>query len=169
MITGVGVRMSCLRLPYSPETPLLRPCLLAFHFHLHLHHRQSHRSRRLFSTSCSSRGKKEKVIVISGPTGAGKSKLALELAKRLNGDIISADSVQFYRGLDVGSAKPSLSERKEVPHHLIHILHPSEDYSIGQFFMDTRQATQDVLNAGRVPIVVGGTGLYLRWDMDIIA
>ncbi|XP_038689604.1 tRNA dimethylallyltransferase 9 isoform X1 [Tripterygium wilfordii] len=109
--------------------------------------------------------KKEKVIVISGPTGAGKSRLAMELAKRLNGEIISADSVQVYRGLDVGSAKPSPSDRKEVPHHLIDILHPSEDYSVGQYFEDARQATKDILDNGRVPIVAGGTGLYLRWFM----
>ncbi|CAN6444256.1 unnamed protein product [Victoria cruziana] len=109
------------------------------------------------------RRKKEKVIVISGPTGAGKSRLALELAKRLNGQIISADSVQVYRGLDIGSAKPSTSEREEVPHHLIDILHPSEEYSVGQFFEDARQATEDIIRSGNVPIVVGGTGLYLRW------
>ncbi|KAK8676915.1 hypothetical protein V6N13_142474 [Hibiscus sabdariffa] len=115
------------------------------------------------SASVSVNTKKEKVIVISGPTGAGKSKLALELAKRLNGEIISADSVQVYRGLDVGSAKPSPSDRKEVPHHLIDILDPSEDYSVGQFFEDARQATRDILHRDRVPIVTGGTGLYLRW------
>ncbi|XP_010520596.1 PREDICTED: tRNA dimethylallyltransferase 9 [Tarenaya hassleriana] len=109
------------------------------------------------------KSEKEKVIVISGPTGAGKSRLAMELAKRLNGEIISADSVQVYQGLDVGSAKPSASDRKEVPHHLIDILHPSQDYSVGQFFEDGRQATRDILNRGRVPIVTGGTGLYLRW------
>uniref|UniRef100_F6H1X9 tRNA dimethylallyltransferase n=1 Tax=Vitis vinifera TaxID=29760 RepID=F6H1X9_VITVI len=125
------------------------------------------RSRRLFGTTCSVSGtkkkNKEKVIVISGPTGAGKSRLALELAKRLNGEIISADSVQVYRGLDVGSAKPSLMDRKEVPHHLVDILHPSEDYSVGQFFEDAREKTRDILNSERVPIVAGGTGLYLRW------
>ncbi|KAJ4726410.1 tRNA dimethylallyltransferase 9 [Melia azedarach] len=125
--------------------------------------RQFNRRRRLFTTSCSVSSKKEKVIVISGPTGAGKSRLALELAKRLNGEIISADSVQVYRGLDIGSAKPSSNDRKEVPHHLIDILHPSEDYSVGKFFEDARQVTKDVLYNGRVPIVVGGTGLYLRW------
>ncbi|XVF18719.1 hypothetical protein REPUB_Repub11eG0047100 [Reevesia pubescens] len=105
------------------------------------------------SVSINKKEKKEKVIVISGPTGAGKSRLALELAKRLNGEIISADSVQVYRGLDVGSAKPTLSDRKEVPHHLIDILHPSEDYSVGQFFEDARQVTRDILDSGRVPIV----------------
>ncbi|KAG5569143.1 hypothetical protein H5410_058909 [Solanum commersonii] len=138
-----GVRISSyLRLPYTVETLLRR--------------------RRLF-TSCSASSTKEKVIVISGPTGAGKSKLALELAKRLNGEIISADSVQVYRGLDVGSAKPSFDERKEVVHHLVDILHPSEEYSVGQFFEDARQTTRDILDRGCVPIVAGGTGLYLRW------
>lgn len=126
--------------------------------------RQFARRRRPFATSCSVvSSKKEKVIVISGPTGAGKSRLALELAKRLNGEIISADSVQVYQGLDIGSAKPSPSDRKKVPHHLIDILHPCEDYSVGKFFEDARHATKDVLKRGCVPIVTGGTGLYLRW------
>ncbi|GLT49050.1 hypothetical protein SLA2020_226330 [Shorea laevis] len=97
------------------------------------------------------------------PRGAGKSRLALELAKRLNGEIISADSVQVYHGLDIGSAKPPLSDRKEVPHHLVDILDPFEDYSVGQFFEDARQATRDALDSGHVPIVTGRTGLYLRW------
>ncbi|GAA0162391.1 RNA processing factor [Lithospermum erythrorhizon] len=114
---------------------------------------------------CGTISEKEKVIVITGPTGSGKSKLALELAKRLNGEIISADSVQVYRGLDIGSAKPCLSQRKEVPHHLIDILHPSQDYSVGQFYEDARKTTRDILDRGRVPIVAGGTGLYLRWFM----
>ncbi|XP_047096434.1 tRNA dimethylallyltransferase 9-like [Lolium rigidum] len=109
--------------------------------------------------------KKSKVIVISGPTGAGKSRLALEVARRLGGEIVSADSVQVYRGLDIGSAKPSVEERSLVPHHLIDIMHPSEDYSAGTFFDDARGATQDVLDRGRVPVVAGGTGLYLRWFM----
>ncbi|KAL2523527.1 tRNA dimethylallyltransferase 9 [Abeliophyllum distichum] len=155
-----GVRMSCLRLTSTVEAPLLRPSILPVSLNLR------RRLIRPLATSCSAtatKNKKEKVIVISGPTGAGKSRLALELAKRLNGEIISADSVQVYRGLDVGSAKPSLSERQEVPHHLIDILHPSEDYSVGQFYEDGRQVTNDVLNRGRVPIVAGGTGLYLRW------
>ncbi|EOY13194.1 PREDICTED: tRNA dimethylallyltransferase 9 [Theobroma cacao] len=149
--SGIYSLRSIIRLPQKPILPSLL------------------RSRKTLTTTSSSvsinkeREKKEKVIVISGPTGAGKSRLALELAKRLNGEIISADSVQVYQGLDVGSAKPSSSDRKEVPHHLIDILHPSEDYSVGQFFEDARQATRDILDSGRVPIVTGGTGLYLRW------
>eukprot|EP00262_Sarcandra_glabra_P007236 TRINITY_DN19913_c0_g1_i2.p1 TRINITY_DN19913_c0_g1~~TRINITY_DN19913_c0_g1_i2.p1 ORF type:complete len:458 (-),score=67.07 TRINITY_DN19913_c0_g1_i2:282-1655(-) len=122
---------------------------------------------KMLLTTCSipdsTTTKKKKVIVISGPTGAGKSRLALELAKRLNGEIISADSVQVYRGLDIGSAKPLPCDRKEVPHHLIDILDPSEDYSVGQFFEDARQATKDIFENDHVPIVAGGTGLYLRW------
>ncbi|KAJ1260877.1 hypothetical protein BS78_10G265700 [Paspalum vaginatum] len=107
--------------------------------------------------------KKNTVIVISGPTGAGKSRLALEVARRLGGEIISADSVQVYRALDIGSAKPSAAEMNTVPHHLIDILDASDDYSAGAFFRDARRATQDVLDRGRVPVVAGGTGLYLRW------
>ncbi|CAK7350102.1 unnamed protein product [Dovyalis caffra] len=147
-----------------------------------------HRLQFSTTTTCSIPvpNRKDKVIVISGPTGAGKSRLALELAKRLNGEIVSADSVQVYRGLDVGSAKPtpghhvfragvnvlsnSLHEHRniftyilEVRHHLVDLLHPSEDYSVGQFYEDARQATLDILKSGRVPIVTGGTGLYLRW------
>ncbi|CAL5403056.1 unnamed protein product [Camellia sinensis] len=154
MVSGFrGLRACCFRFSHTAAIPLpIHSSALSFR-------------RRLFVTNCSASvaGKKEKVIVISGPTGAGKSRLALELAKRLNGEIISADSVQVYRGLDVGSAKPSLSERKEVPHHLVDILHPSEGYSVGKFFEDARQATRDILNNGRVPVVTGGTGLYLRW------
>ncbi|KAG4971754.1 hypothetical protein AAZX31_13G253700 [Glycine max] len=145
---GVCTLRTCLRFPARPlfrEPPRLFSC------------------RQRFLVTASETKKKEKVIVISGPTGSGKSRLALELAKRLNGEIVSADSVQVYRGLDVGSAKPSPNERKEVPHHLVDILHPSEDYSVGQFFEDARQATGCILDNGRVPIVVGGTGLYLRW------
>ncbi|TVU50705.1 hypothetical protein EJB05_02092, partial [Eragrostis curvula] len=107
--------------------------------------------------------KKNTVIVISGPTGAGKSRLALEVAKRLGGEIISADSVQIYRGLDIGSAKPSAEEMNMVPHHLIDIMDTPDDYSAGMFFRDARRATDDVLHRSRVPIVAGGTGLYLRW------
>ncbi|KAK7335093.1 hypothetical protein VNO80_26864 [Phaseolus coccineus] len=145
---GVCTLRTCFRFP---ERSLFRPRQCSF------------TSRRRFLVTASERKKKEKVIVISGPTGSGKSRLALELAKRLNGEIVSADSVQVYRGLDVGSAKPSPDERKEVPHHLVDILHPSEDYSVGQFFEDARHATRCILDNGRVPIVVGGTGLYLRW------
>ncbi|KAH1063585.1 hypothetical protein J1N35_028572 [Gossypium stocksii] len=148
MISSGIYSLRSIRLPQRPIFPSLR---------------NGRKTLVTSSTSVSVNQKKEKVIVISGPTGAGKTRLALELAKRLNGEIISADSVQVYRGLDVGSAKPSPADRQEVPHHLIDILHPSEDYSVGKFFEDARQATKDILRSGRVPIVTGGTGLYLRW------
>ncbi|XP_045801267.1 tRNA dimethylallyltransferase 9 [Trifolium pratense] len=149
MNNGVSTLRTCLRLP---ERPIFRAAPFSFRFR-----------RRFLVTASLTEKKKEKVIVISGPTGSGKSRLAMELAKRLNGEIVSADSVQVYKGLDIGSAKPSLNDRKEVPHHLVDIRHPSEDYSVGQFFEDARQATRSILDNGRVPIVVGGTGLYLRW------
>ncbi|KAL3635359.1 tRNA dimethylallyltransferase 9 [Castilleja foliolosa] len=163
MISGLrvgGLRMSCLRPPYATEMPLVRTSALRLR-----------RTSRLLATYCSAavapkkKGERQKVVVISGPTGAGKSRLALELSKRLNGEIISADSVQVYKGLDIGSAKPSLSERQEVPHHLVDIMHPSEDYSVGKFYEDARKTTEEILSRGRVPIVTGGTGLYLRWFM----
>ncbi|KAL2652879.1 hypothetical protein R1flu_021007 [Riccia fluitans] len=109
---------------------------------------------------------KGRVIVITGPTGVGKSSAAIALAKRLGGEIISADSVQVYKGLDVGSAKTPISERQNVPHHLIDIVLPSEEYSAGDYYMDARAAADSVLARGHVPIVVGGTGLYLRWFLN---
>ncbi|XP_050370107.1 tRNA dimethylallyltransferase 9 isoform X2 [Argentina anserina] len=159
MIISSSVRTCFPRFPSSSDKHVLRSAV-KFTFSLR---------RRPFTTFCSvsatqnKKKDKEKVIVVSGPTGAGKSRLALELAKLLNGEIISADSVQVYRGLDIGSAKPSPGDRKEVPHHLVDILHPSEDYSVGQFYDDAREATRCILDNGRVPIVTGGTGLYLRW------
>ncbi|KAI5071570.1 hypothetical protein GOP47_0013821 [Adiantum capillus-veneris] len=104
-----------------------------------------------------------RVLVISGPTAVGKSSVALEVAKRLNGEIISADSVQVYQGLDVGSAKTPLEDRQGIPHHLIDIVHPEEDYSVGHYFKRSREATDIVLTKCSVPILVGGTGMYLRW------
>uniref|UniRef100_A0A7I4DSN2 tRNA dimethylallyltransferase n=2 Tax=Physcomitrium patens TaxID=3218 RepID=A0A7I4DSN2_PHYPA len=111
------------------------------------------------------RGRKGRVVIIAGPTGVGKSRLALALAKRLRGEIISADSVQVYRTLDVGSAKTPVDEREGIPHHLIDIVDPSQDYTAGYFYDDARAATELVLTKGSVPIVVGGTGMYLRWYM----
>lgn len=104
-----------------------------------------------------------RVLVISGPTAVGKSSLALELAKRLGGEIISADSVQVYKELDVGSAKTPLRDRQGIPHHLIDIVHPLEEYDVGEFFLHSREATEQVLAKRKVPILVGGTGMYLRW------
>lgn len=106
---------------------------------------------------------RQKVLVLTGPTAVGKTKISIELARRLNGEIISADSVQVYKGLDIGSDKISWSERQGIPHHLIDVLLPGDDFSAGDFYVRARAATEDVLSRGKVPIVVGGTGFYLRW------
>lgn len=105
-----------------------------------------------------------RVLVLAGPTGVGKSSAALSLAERINGEIISADSVQVFRGLDVGSNKSSLADRARVPHHLLDVADPAtDDYSAGDFFRAARAAADDILSRGSTPIVVGGTMMYLRW------
>ena len=104
----------------------------------------------------------DRIIVIGGPTAAGKSAAALAIAEHLSGELVSADSVQIYRGCDIGSAKPSAEERARVPHHLIDICDPSEVYSAARFVEDADAAIADILSRGRLPIVVGGTGLYIR-------
>ena len=97
-----------------------------------------------------------------GPTATGKSALAVELALHLGGEIINADALQVYRGLDIGTAKPSLEERKGVRHHLIDILDPNQSFSAGAFVRAARAAIERVRSRGSTPIVVGGSGLYLR-------
>lgn len=97
-----------------------------------------------------------------GPTAAGKSSLALELARAHEGEIVSCDSLQVYRGLDVGSAKPLPAERRLVPHHLLDVADPGQDFSAAEYAQRARAAVRDVAARGRLPIVVGGTGLYLR-------
>jgi len=104
---------------------------------------------------------KPKVIVIVGPTASGKTALSLALAKKFNGEIISADSRQIYRGMDLGTAKATPKERKEIKHYLIDIKNPDQDYSVGQFKKDAIKATGQILKKGKLPIVVGGTGLYI--------
>lgn len=105
---------------------------------------------------------KPRVVFIIGPTGVGKSKLAFQLARRINGEIISADSMQVYRGMDIGTAKPSVAERKKVPHHLIDIVAPSCNFSVYKFRKRALKIIDSVFRRGTVPIVVGGTGLYIR-------
>ena len=99
---------------------------------------------------------------IVGPTGAGKSALAIAVAERLNGEIINADSRQFYRGMDLGTAKPSADDRARVPHHLIDVRDPGEPLDVAEFAGLARDAIADIAARGRNPIVVGGSGLYLR-------
>lgn len=102
------------------------------------------------------------ILVIAGPTAVGKSALSLELAHRLNGEIISADSMQIYRGMDIGTAKATVEERSAVVHHLIDIKDPAEEYSCADYASDARQCIEDILSRGKVPIFCGGTGLYIR-------
>lgn len=103
-----------------------------------------------------------KLVAIVGPTASGKSALALELARLRNGEIVSCDSLQVYRGLDIGSAKPSAAERAEVPHHLIDVVDPEEAFSAAQYAGAARAVLSEIRDRGHLPIIVGGTGLYLK-------
>lgn len=105
---------------------------------------------------------KPKVIAVVGPTASGKTKLAIELAHKLNGEVISADSRLVYKGFDIASAKPTLEEREGIPHHLIDIVEPEFNYSAGNYVEDAKKAIEDILSRGKTPIVAGGTGLYFR-------
>jgi tRNA dimethylallyltransferase len=103
-----------------------------------------------------------RLIAIVGPTGAGKSAVALATAHRLGGEIVSCDSLQVYRGLDIGSAKPTRLERAAIPHHLLDVVEPDEDFSAAAWLALAKVAIRQIEDRGGVPIVVGGTGLYLR-------
>ncbi|MCR3920994.1 MAG: tRNA (adenosine(37)-N6)-dimethylallyltransferase MiaA [Firmicutes bacterium] len=104
----------------------------------------------------------QKVIVIAGPTAVGKTAVALTLARHLQCEIISTDSVQVYRGLDIGAAKPTMAERAHVPHHLLDIRDPRDNYTVADFQKDAAAAIADIHSRGKIPMLVGGTGLYLR-------
>jgi len=101
-------------------------------------------------------------LLLAGPTAVGKSALALELAKKLNGEIISVDSMQVYRGLDIGTAKPSAQDRARIPHHLIDVVDITEPFDAARFVVLARQAIVDIESRRRLPILCGGTGLYFR-------
>lgn len=105
---------------------------------------------------------KKRVIVISGPTACGKSSLAMELAQNIDGEIVSADSMQIYKGMDIGTAKPTHKERLIIPHHLIDIRHVHESFNVVDFYYEARHACQQILDRGNVPIIVGGSGFYLH-------
>jgi tRNA dimethylallyltransferase len=102
------------------------------------------------------------VVILLGPTGSGKTALSLELAGRFDGEIVSCDSVAVYRGMDLGSAKPSPEERSRAPHHLIDVANPNEPMTAGEYSRQARQALKEIIARRRLPIVTGGTGLYLR-------
>lgn len=103
-----------------------------------------------------------RVVAIFGPTAVGKSELALRLAERCDGEILSADALQAYRGFDIGTAKPTAADRRRVPHHLIDILEPQERYSAGDFVRRALECIAEVRARGHLPLLVGGSGLYLR-------
>lgn len=104
----------------------------------------------------------KKVIVIAGVTASGKSKLAVALAHKINGEIISADSVAVYNELNIGSAKPTLIEQDGIPHHLINIVSYTESYHVARFQLEAREAIDLIISKGKIPIIVGGTGLYIN-------
>ena len=103
-----------------------------------------------------------KLIVIAGPTASGKSRLSVELACRFDAEIINADSMQVYRGMDIGTAKPTLEERKGIPHHLLDVIDPDQEYNAAVYRSMAASAAMDITGRGKVAIVVGGTGLYIK-------
>lgn len=105
--------------------------------------------------------KKPTVIVICGPTASGKTALSIELAKRINGEIVSADSMQIYKDMDIGSAKVTPEEMQGIKHYLIDCVYPNERYSVANYKQDAKNAIETIIKKGKVPIVVGGTGLYI--------
>ncbi|MEH7177074.1 tRNA (adenosine(37)-N6)-dimethylallyltransferase MiaA [Neobacillus vireti] len=105
---------------------------------------------------------KQKLLVIIGPTAVGKTKLSIELAKRYNGEIISGDSMQIYRGMDIGTAKIKNEEMEGIPHHLIDIKEPDEGFSVAEFQQLVRAKISEITSKGKLPIIVGGTGLYIQ-------
>lgn len=104
---------------------------------------------------------KPKVIVICGPTASGKTELSIELAKRINGEIISSDSMQIYKDMSIGTAKPTKEEMDGIKHYLIDFVEPNKRYSVADFKKDAENAIEEILEKGKIPIIVGGTGLYV--------
>ena len=106
----------------------------------------------------------KKLIAVVGPTAAGKSALAIKMARRFGGEIVNADSRLLYRGFDIGTAKPTPDKRFGVPHHLVDVLDPDDSYSLAAFLDDSRRLIGEITSRGRLPIVVGGTGQY-AWGL----
>lgn len=106
--------------------------------------------------------KKNKVIAVVGATASGKTAYAVNLAKQINGEIISADSRLVYKGLDIGTAKPTMDEREGIPHHMIDVVEPEVDYSVGLYSQTAGNIIDEIISRGKTPIIAGGTGLYFR-------
>jgi tRNA dimethylallyltransferase len=105
---------------------------------------------------------KPKIVAVIGPTASGKTALGIAIAQTLGGEIVSADSRQIHRGMDIGTAKPTEAERRAVPHHLIDIKNPSEDYTVAEYQRDAIAAIDGIITRGKIPLLVGGTGLYIK-------
>ena len=110
---------------------------------------------------CSKLNTCKRVLVVCGPTATGKTRLGIELARALGGEIVSADSMQVYRRMDIGTAKATAAERAAVPHHMLDVAKPWEDYSVSRYVREASACCDDILARGRLPILVGGTGLYI--------
>ena len=104
---------------------------------------------------------KDKVIVICGPTASGKTALSIELAKKVNGEIVSADSMQIYKYMNIGTAKPTIEEMQGIKHYLLDFVSPDERYSVADYKIDAKKAIKEIVEKGKIPIIVGGTGLYV--------
>jgi len=102
-----------------------------------------------------------KVLVITGPTASGKTKLSIELAKLFNGEIVGADSMQIYKYMDIGTAKPTEDEKQGIFHHVVDCISPFDSYSVSRYIEDASVAVSDILSRGKLPVIVGGTGLYI--------
>jgi len=104
---------------------------------------------------------KQKIIVVTGPTATGKTALGVLIAEKLNGEVVSADSMQIYKYMDIGTAKPTADEMRGIVHHMIDIILPWEEYSVARYVKDASQCIDDILSRGKQPILVGGSGLYI--------
>ena len=106
--------------------------------------------------------KKPKIVIIGGPTASGKSAFAVQCALRFNGEVISADSIQIYRYMDIGTGKITESEKNGIAHHMIDIVQPNENYSVGLYLQTAKEQIQEILSRGKLPVIAGGTGLYIN-------
>jgi len=109
---------------------------------------------------------KQKLIVVAGPTASGKTGLAIEIAKAINGEIVGADSMQIYKYMDIGAAKPTATERKLAVHHMIDFLEPDEEYSVADYTEQAHKVIEEIASRGNVPVMCGGTGLYINSVVD---
>ncbi|OQX19933.1 MAG: tRNA (adenosine(37)-N6)-dimethylallyltransferase MiaA [Desulfobulbaceae bacterium A2] len=115
-------------------------------------------------------GRPGPIVVLVGPTAVGKTEISLRLAREFNCEIVSVDSMQVYRLMDIGTAKPSPAERGDIPHHLLDVVFPDQDYDAGRFAREAQAACEDIRRRGAIPLLTGGTGLYLRaWREGLVS